>query len=196
MLTGWSETTSRDWKDTPGMATTGTNPDGSTRDRIDMLPRQAYLAGWTTPTAAERERSPEIIEKLAAKRFETCGQTTVPLYHCEQVQLAGWPTPTAGDGTGSRMATGASITGRRPDGSKTTVALNMAARFIDTNSPARLTVSGEMLTGCSAGMESGGQLSPAHSLWLMLGPFAIAWLNCAERVTRSTSRKRRVSSER
>lgn len=34
----------RDWKDTPGMAETGTNPDGSTRTRLDQLPRQAQLA--------------------------------------------------------------------------------------------------------------------------------------------------------
>lgn len=32
----------RDNKDTPGMATTGTNPDGSTRHRMDQLPRQVH----------------------------------------------------------------------------------------------------------------------------------------------------------
>jgi len=31
----------RDWKDTPGMTTMGTNPDGTERDRNDQLPRQA-----------------------------------------------------------------------------------------------------------------------------------------------------------
>jgi len=40
----WSTPSARDWKDTPGMSTTGTNPDGSERTRLDQLPRQAQLA--------------------------------------------------------------------------------------------------------------------------------------------------------
>lgn len=40
-FTGWVTPTTRDWKDTPGMATTGTDPDGTTRQRMDQLPRQA-----------------------------------------------------------------------------------------------------------------------------------------------------------
>jgi hypothetical protein len=34
----------RDWKDTSGMSETGVDPDGSTRSRLDQLPRQAQLA--------------------------------------------------------------------------------------------------------------------------------------------------------
>lgn len=48
VLTGWSTASSRDWKDTPGMATTGTNPDGSIRKRQDQLPRQAAMISGTT----------------------------------------------------------------------------------------------------------------------------------------------------
>ncbi len=50
-LASWCSPASRDWKDTPGMATTATNPDGSVHNRVDQLPRQAQLAGWVSPTA-------------------------------------------------------------------------------------------------------------------------------------------------
>ena len=43
-LDGYCTPASRDHKDSPGMATTGTNPDGSTRSRMDQLPRQAAQA--------------------------------------------------------------------------------------------------------------------------------------------------------
>lgn len=51
-LTGWASPASRDWKDTPGMAETGTNPDGSERNRTDQLPRQAALVPWSTMVQA------------------------------------------------------------------------------------------------------------------------------------------------
>lgn len=41
-LAGWATASSRDWKDTAGMKTTGTNPDGSLRKRMDQLPRQVH----------------------------------------------------------------------------------------------------------------------------------------------------------
>jgi hypothetical protein len=51
-LTGWSTPSSRDWKDTPGMATTAVNPDGSMRNRVDQLPRQALLASGPPSTSS------------------------------------------------------------------------------------------------------------------------------------------------
>jgi len=44
-LAGWPTASVRDYKDTPGMATTGINPDGSVRKRLDQLPRVAVLTG-------------------------------------------------------------------------------------------------------------------------------------------------------
>lgn len=46
VLSGWTTTTTRDHKDTPGMTALR---DG--KDRADQLPRQAYLSGWSTPMA-------------------------------------------------------------------------------------------------------------------------------------------------
>jgi len=98
-LAGWGTPSTRDWKDSSGMATTGTNPDGSERTRLDQLPRQATLTAWTTE-----------------------------------------------------------------DG------------------PARLTADGTLLTGSSAGMESGGQLSPHMSRFLMGYP--IVWCEAATSITK------------
>ena len=52
LMAGWVTPAARDYKDSPGMATTGTNPDGSTRGRVDQLPRQAYLARTSMADAA------------------------------------------------------------------------------------------------------------------------------------------------
>lgn len=111
--------------------------------------------------------------------------------------LSGWNSPAASDGNGGkRPHPETSMTGKAPDGRKVNMGLASQAHIGFTGTePARLTVCGEMLIGSSAGMQNGGQLSPRHSLWLMLGPIATAWLNCAERVTRSISRKRKPSSK-
>ena len=58
-VSGWVTPSTRDWKDTPGMARTGTNPDGSTRTRLDQLPRQAQLTApgpTTTSSPAQTEK--------------------------------------------------------------------------------------------------------------------------------------------
>lgn len=57
-LAGWSTPSSRDHKDTPGMATEGINPDGTTRSRLDQLPRQVTLIFGPTQsgTGAETEK--------------------------------------------------------------------------------------------------------------------------------------------
>ena len=53
---GWTTPSARDWKDTPGMATTGTNPDGSTRERMDQLPRQIHGATGISSSVATEKR--------------------------------------------------------------------------------------------------------------------------------------------
>ena len=131
---GWPTATARDWKDTAGMATEAMNPDGSTRTRLDHLPRQAQMAVWPTPKAADEQMARRSTK--AAHRFMERPQKSSELgIECHQV-----------------------IHGQ----------------------PARFTASGEILTGCSAGMESGGQLNPRFSGWLMGYPDAwcLAALSC------------------
>ena len=50
LVSPWATPSSWDWKDTPGMSETGTNPDGTERTRLDQLPRQAALATASGPT--------------------------------------------------------------------------------------------------------------------------------------------------
>jgi hypothetical protein len=49
-LASISTPSAKDWKDTSGMSESGVDPDGSTRTRLDQLPRQAQLAA-SGPTA-------------------------------------------------------------------------------------------------------------------------------------------------
>jgi len=44
------------WPSPKASNTTGTNPDGTDRTRLDQLPRVAQLAGWASPTAQDHSR--------------------------------------------------------------------------------------------------------------------------------------------
>lgn len=54
VLAAWTTPTSRDWKDTSGMTA---QRDG--KERLDQLPRQAFMTGWPTPTTSNT-RSPSV----------------------------------------------------------------------------------------------------------------------------------------
>jgi len=158
-LTGWP---------TPNTMTGGQSSRGGDRKDELLMHGAAQMAGWPTPAQTDHKGGYQGGRmrdgRLSTDRLDVTAQIT------------GWPTASATDG--ERAGTG--ITPKMTGTSLTQIAA--------MTGPARLTATGELRTGSSAGMESGGQLSPAHSRWLMgLPP---AWDDCAPTATPSSRKSR------
>ena len=142
-------------------------------------------SGWPTPTLQSKEWSEQAVSNwVTGKQIGTHG-----LDIGAAAVMAGWPTPNTPSGGRSVSTEKMDATGRTVDGKKHTASLEHAVKFAD--GPARLTITGEMLTGSIAGMESGGQLNPAHSRWLMGLPSV--WDDCAVTAMQSLPKSRKPS---
>jgi hypothetical protein len=151
-------------------------------------------AGWATPVGQQANGTPErFLERKRESMARGSASMGVSLsdLNMQAQAWAGWPTPNTPSGGRSVSTEKMDITGRTADGRKHTASLEHAVKFAD--GPARLTASGDLLTGSSAGMESGGQLNPAHPRWLMgLPP---EWDDCAVTAMQSLPRQRKPSSK-
>jgi hypothetical protein len=142
----------------------------------------ATLVGWPTPQTSDSTGSGQAKRAMGASRHGSNLN--------DFVMLSNWPTPRTLDReNGARTLSGAENEAARKGCNNE---LGTCAFSVDLKRPARLTASGELLTGCSTGTKSGGQLNPAHSRWLMgLPP---EWDDCAPTVTRSTRKRPQSSS--
>lgn len=144
------------------------------------LPIAAALCGWATPVAVEPDQQPETVIARKKRHSASTGVQRGPALPLgTMVHLSGWPTCTSQDAARGAKEARPWDTGKP---------LNQIAALAG---PIRFTASGQLLTGSSAGMESGGQLNPEHSRWLMGYP--PAWCVCAVTAMQSIPTKRRRS---
>jgi len=181
-VSAWPTPTTRDWKDGGEQKNVPLN---------SLLGRVVWLTGWPTPTAALADKGVRTFEGGLMEAMRNHGPDLAAA-----ACLSGWPTPSA---SGFEAKDVERMERRRQECRERTgngngfgLTLGQAAPLWMVTEPARLTVTGVLLTGSDAGMDSGGQLSPAHSRWLMGYP--PEWDACAVTAMPSSRKPRQSSS--
>lgn len=193
-LSGWPTATA---KGSAGAGTTdpekslarAKGPSANDLQDFVQLARWPEASGWSTASARDWKGS----EGMALTGTNPDGSERKRTDQLpRQAQLAGWPTAMAG----TPPQNGNSGAGNS-DSTRRTMAMagmevpGSGIEHLSGWGPARITIDGEILTGSFAGMDSGGQLDPAHSRWLMRIPDE--WDECAPTETASILSKRRRS---
>lgn len=160
----------------------------SPRPGMMGLSETAPLAGWPTTRAADGEKNVRTVEG-SLREIERKGS---PQDLAMAGAIAGWPTPNASNVKGA-IVDPVKILDRKDKGRQQNL-----QDIVFLTGPARLTASGQILTGSDAGMESGGQLDPSHSRWLMALPpvWDVCGVTAMESLRKSPSSSSRRTSTR